>query len=128
MTLRIPLSQHHYMTLISLCSMYDSNDAKELFYDQLSTTISSVSSKDRLLRIGDFNARVGRNHESWRKELGKHGVGKENSNGTLLLTLCSMHQLTITNTLFQQQDKYKTTWMSKHWHMIDFVITRQAHI
>ncbi|KAK2174507.1 hypothetical protein NP493_798g01020 [Ridgeia piscesae] len=31
------------------------------------------------------------------------------------------------NTIFKQKDKCKTTWMhprSKHWHMIDFIITR----
>ena len=33
----------------------------------------------------------------------------------------------MTNTMFKQKDERKTTWMhprSKHWHMIDFIITR----
>ena len=63
--------------------------------------------------------------------MGKHGVGRENSNGTLLLSLCSQNELIITNTIFQQATRHKTTWMhprSKEWHMIDYVITRQRDV
>ena len=40
----------------------------------------------------------------------------------------SEHQLVITNTLFQQKDRFKATWRhsrSKHWHLLDHVLTRQ---
>ena len=43
--------------------------------------------------MGDFNARVGKDCVSWTKVLGKHGVGRENSNGTLLLSLCAQNEL-----------------------------------
>ena len=59
--------------------------------------------------------------------MGKHGIGKCNSNGELLLALCSEFELIVTNTMFKQKDERKTTWMhprSGHWHMIDFIITR----
>ena len=39
--------------------------------------------------------------------------------------------LTITNTLFKQPEIHKVTWMhphSKHWHLIDYVITRRHDI
>ena len=45
----------------------------------------------------------------------------------VLLALCSEFELTVTNTIFKQKDERKTTWMhsrSKHWHTIDFIITR----
>ena len=41
---------------------------------------------------------------------------------------CAEHRLLITNTTFRMKDKHKTSWMhprSKHWHLIDYVITRQ---
>ncbi|KAK2151373.1 hypothetical protein NP493_2625g00005 [Ridgeia piscesae] len=59
--------------------------------------------------------------------MGIHGIGKCNSNGELLLALCSEFELIVTNTMFKQKDERKTTWMhphSGHGHMIDFVVTR----
>ena len=81
--------------------------------------------------MGDFNARVGKDYSSWENVLGRHGVGSENSNGTLLLSLCSQNELIITNTIYQQATRHKTTWMhprSKEWYMIDYVITRQKDV
>ena len=133
MTVRVLLTSHNYLTIISAYAptMCDTIEAKEKFYDDLNNVIKSVSPKDKLLLLGDFNARVGSDHEAWAGILGHHGIGTENSNGTLLLTHCASHDLTITNTLFQQQDKYKTTWMhprSSRWHMIDFAIVRRADV
>jgi len=65
------------------------------------------------------------------KSSGHHSVGRELSNGTLLQQTCAQHELVITNTLFQQANKYKTTWMhprSEHWHMLEYVITRQPGV
>ena len=39
--------------------------------------------------------------------------------------------LTITNTLFKQPEIHTVTWMhprSKHWHLIDYIITRHRDI
>ena len=47
------------------------------------------------------------------------------------LQLCSMQKLTILNTVFQQASKYKFTRMhprSHHWHLIDYVLTRQRDL
>ena len=46
----------------------------------------------------------------------------------LLLKLCTEFGLVIGNTLFEEPDKYKVTWMhrrSKNWHMLDYVIVRK---
>ena len=78
--------------------------------------------------LGGFNGRVGRNHETWERVIGHHGMGNENANGYLLLNMCAEHQLTIATTLHQQANKYKASWMhprSKHWHLIDYAIVRQ---
>lgn len=79
------------------------------------------------LLLGDFNARVVKDHLRWSGTIGKEGVGKVNENGTLLPTKCAEHNLVITNTLFRQKNRYKTSWQhprSKHWHLIGYIIVR----
>ena len=130
--LRIPLSTSRYLTIISYVpTLTSSDDVKEQFYEQLDQVIRSTPKSEKLVFLGDFNARVGKDYNNWAGVLGRHGVGKINDNGILLLSKCAEHDLCITNTTFRTADKFKTTWMhprSKHWHMIDFVITRQRDI
>ena len=100
---------------------------KEAFYNQLASVLSGIPRTDKLLLIGDFIARIGRDKDKWPLVMGKHGIGKCTSNGELLLALCSEFELIVTNTMFKQKDERKTIWMhprSRHWHMIDFIITR----
>ena len=130
MTLRIPLAGNTNATVISAYAptMTYTEEEKEAFYELLSDTLHATPVNDKLLLLGDFNARVGSDYTAWPSVLGPHGMGKMNSNGLLLLTLCSEEELVITNTLFKQPDIHKATWMhprSKHWHLIDYVITRR---
>ena len=80
-----------------------SDKAKEEFYEQLHHAIQSVPHTDNLFLLGDFNTRVGLYPTTWYKVLGHHGIRKENSNDTLLLTLCAGRQLVTTNAPFTQR-------------------------
>ncbi|CAH1250247.1 Hypp8829 [Branchiostoma lanceolatum] len=80
-----------------------------------------------LIVLGDFNARVGRDHRLWEGILGNQGLGSCNSNGLLLLGLCAENEFVITNTLFRLPNRHKTTWKhprSKHWTILDYILTR----
>ena len=129
MTMRLPLNKDNFATIISVYAptMTNPYENKEAFYNQLARVHNSIPRTDKLLLIGDFNARIRKDNDKWPLVMGKHGIGKCNSNGELLLALCSEFELTVTNTMFKQKDERKTTCMhprSKHWHMIDFIITR----
>ena len=108
-----------------------SDDVKDRFYDTLYSTLRRISQDDKIILLGDFNARVGRNHDIWHGVIGHHGVGNMNSSGLRLLSLCSQLGLAITNTFFQLRDMLKTSWMhprSKHWHLIDYIIVRRRDL
>ena len=118
MTLRLPLSGKRHATIVSAYAptMTNPDKAKGKFYNDLDSVISAAPRTDKLILLGDFNARVGTDHQTWEGVIGSEGVGK-----------CAVHELLITNTVFRLPTRRKTTWMhlrSKHWHLIDYVIVR----
>ena len=133
MKLRLQLTRSRHLTIISAYAptLTNSDETKEKFYEDLDQLIRSTSPSDKLLIMGDFNVRVGKDQASWKRILRSQGVGKMNTNGLLLLSKCAEHELCITNTVFRQADKFKTTWMhplSKQWHLIDYIIVRQRDL
>ena len=120
-------------TIVSVYSptLDSSDDVKDRLYDTLYSTLRIISQDDKIILLGDFYARVGRNHDIWHGVIGHHGVGNMNSSCLRLLSLCSELGLAITNTFFQLRDMHKTFWMhprSKHWHLIDYVIVRRRDL
>lgn len=130
MTLQLPLSSKKNATIISAYAptMTNPMDVKGRFYEELDLLIASVPQTDKFVLLGDFNARVGSDYQTWPGVIGMHGAGKCNSNGLLLLKTCTTHNLSITNTMFRLPTRYKTSWMhprSQNWHLIDYVIIRK---
>ena len=103
MSMRVPLVKNRYVTLISCYAptLTSSEDSKDQFYEELDNLLSDAPQNDKIIILGDFNARVGSNYNVWHRIIGRHGVGKENANGIRLLNLCALHNLAITKTLFQ---------------------------
>ena len=95
MTMRIPLTKDRNATIVSAYAptMTNPEENKETFYSQLKSTLGNIPSTNKLLLIGDFNAMIGRENDKWPSALGKYGIGKCNSNGELLLALCTEFDL-----------------------------------
>ncbi|CAG4956918.1 unnamed protein product [Parnassius apollo] len=122
--LRLYMERENYLNVISVYAptLDKSDEIKAKFYEELTRCINHIRPREQIL---------GLNYDAWPEVLGRHGVGKMNSSGQLLLSLSAQLDLAITNTMFRLPAKYKTTWMhprSKHCHLIDYGIVRQKDI
>ena len=93
MSVRLPLHKKRFATIISVYAptMTNSENVIEKFCEDLKSVIEATPKADKLIILGDFNARVGADWRTWEGVLGRHGIGKCNSNGLLLLqNLCSL--------------------------------------
>ena len=63
---------------LTLCYSKEENDE---LYEELEVIIKEISAAEQLYLLGDFNARVGANHDSWSRNIGNFGFGRLNENG-----------------------------------------------
>ena len=84
-------------------AMSVTSDTKDELYENRAAIISSVPNSEQLVLLGDFNARVGADHDTWPSCLGQFGVGKMNENGQRLLELCTYHDLCIANSYISDE-------------------------
>ena len=102
---------------------------KDQFYAGLQTVLDQNWDAHIRYILGDFNARVGTDHLTYKGILGPYGTGNKNSNGDLLLQFCAKNNLVVTNTIFRHKAIHIPTWRhprSKHWHLIDYVLVDRA--
>ena len=102
-TLRISIGKTRYATIISAYAqtMTNQDQTKEEFYELLGQTLQKIPPTDKVIILGDFNARVGDDFTSWPIALGTFRKDKSNSNGEQLLSICTQFNLAITNPFFQ---------------------------
>nr|VZH99913.1 unnamed protein product [Spirometra erinaceieuropaei] len=131
MSLRLPLRRgRQFATIISAYAptMTNPDAVRDKFYEDLHALLATVPMADKLVVLGDFNARVGTDHTAWRGVLGPHGLRGSNDNGLLLLRTCAEHRLILTNTFFCLPEREKATWRhprSRQWHLLDYVLVRR---
>nr|VZI48832.1 unnamed protein product [Spirometra erinaceieuropaei] len=133
MSLRLPLRRGggKFATIISAYAPPMSSPdatARDKFYEDLHALLATVSKADKLIVVGDFNARVGTGHTAWRGVLGPHGLRGSNDNGLLLLRTYAEHRRILTNTFFCLPEREKATWRhprSRQWHLLDYVLVRR---
>ena len=80
------------------------------FWEELSECIGSFEERERVVVLGDLNARVG--EEPVEGVIGEFGVPGVNENGEKLVDLCIERELVIGNTWFKKRDIHKYTWES----------------
>ncbi|XP_037774167.1 craniofacial development protein 2-like [Penaeus monodon] len=89
MTIRLHTSEG-FVALVSAYAptLTSTAEAKDEFYVNISNVIKKIPPKEHVIILGDFNARVGADHDSWPSCLGCFGVGKINENGSSHNTRC----------------------------------------
>ena len=100
------------------------NDIQD-FYDNLQKKVDEIDRRDILMIMGDWNAKIGTDRETWPSTIGQYGFGVANERGQRLLEFCCTNQLCITNTYFKHKDSRKWTWAhpnGQSYNMIDFII------
>nr|VZI50136.1 unnamed protein product [Spirometra erinaceieuropaei] len=130
MSLRLSLWGGKFATIISAYAptMTNPDAVRDKFYEDLHALLATVPKADKLIVLGDFNARVGTDHTVWRGVLGSHGLRGSNDNGLLLLCTCAEHRLILTITFFCVPEREKVTWRhrrSRQWHLLDYVVVRR---
>ncbi|VDL92224.1 unnamed protein product [Schistocephalus solidus] len=109
---RLPcLPQDQFATIISAYAppMTSSDAEKDKVYEDLHTLLATVPKVDKLIVLGDFNARIGTDHAAYQGVLGHHGLGSCKDNGLFLLRTCAEHRLLLTNTFFHLPTREKAT-------------------
>nr|VZI08832.1 unnamed protein product [Spirometra erinaceieuropaei] len=92
--------------------MTNPDAVRDKFYRDLHALLATVSKANKLIVLGDFNARVGTDHTAWRGVLGPHGL-----RGSIL-----------SNTFLCLPEREKATWRhprSRQWHLLDYVLVRR---
>jgi exonuclease III len=89
------------------------------FYNKLHSAVDGIPSSHQLYILGDFNAKTGRTvikdghvETEMCENMGRHGKGRRNSNGTALLSFAEERDLFLCNTAFEHKAGSTATWRS----------------
>ena len=118
------------ITIIQVYAPTSESSLEELeeFYGQLEDLLQNVKTNDITLLVGDFNAKIGKDHGSF--AAGQFCLGNGNERGERLIEFAETHDFRICNTWFQQPKRRLYTWISpgdRTRNQIDFILIRTRY-
>ncbi|XP_047002916.1 uncharacterized protein LOC124620289 [Schistocerca americana] len=127
-------SQHRNGVGIILDEYATHKDQEEIgkFYEELTQAIGTSKSRDIIIIMGDFNAKIGEGSEG--DLIGPFGLGTRNERGDLLSQFCQENNLSITNTFLKLPKRRLYTWKSPRdcneevcRNQIDFILINKRY-
>ena len=85
-------------------------DEIDLFYEEIDKAKDQCGAQDVVIFMGEFNAKVGQQAESF--VVGKYGLGNRNERGSKLIDWCQANEHVIANTWFCHHPRRRWTWKS----------------
>ena len=85
--------------------MTNPEEIKGKFYEDIENAIEGVPKEDKLILLGDFNARVGRDHQTWEGIIGRNGDRPATLEDPCITRPPDHH------TVYRQPNRNKTSWM-----------------
>ncbi|VVC31221.1 Endonuclease/exonuclease/phosphatase [Cinara cedri] len=106
------------------------DNAKDIFYDELTETYESITGNVIKIVLGDFNAKCGREPQYF-PCIGKESLhSNSNDNGQRLIAFAISNGLTVSSTTFPHKNIHKVTWRSpdaKTLNQIDHVLIQTRY-
>ncbi|VDP52168.1 unnamed protein product [Schistosoma margrebowiei] len=78
----------------------------------MKSVIAKCSRKNRIIMLGDLNAKVGMDNTGYEDIIGRHGLGERNENGKRFANLYAFNKLVIGGKIFPHKRIHKATWVS----------------
>lgn len=106
-----------------------SDDEIEQFYNEMESAHELTD--DKVIVMGDFNAKIGISEADHYPTLGQYGYGRRNERGDRLITYAFQHKLSIMNTFFKKKQNRRWTWISpdlKTKNEIDYIMTNSPKL
>jgi len=106
--------------------MEKSENERALIWKNLNECMTRFGEEERLVVLGDINAKVGDRDQDG--VVGKLVVPGVNENGKCLVEICAERGLIFENTWFKKKVIHKYTWEREHEdekNLIDYVVTER---
>ncbi|CAH2246331.1 Hypothetical predicted protein [Pelobates cultripes] len=85
---------------------------KDEFYSRLQKIVETFQTRDIVILMGYFNAKIGPDNTGYKQVMGIHWLGVMNDNGEIFVELCALNNLVIGGSIFPHKQIHKNTWVS----------------
>ena len=140
--MHIRLKSHlSYITVFAVCaptnpvtSTIEASQPSDDFYNELSPAMATIPATDMVTILGDFNARIRTDTNTWHTSIGPHGVGEINRNGQSQLDFVSLTNFLLLTPSFGTSQFISilgiamvTKQCTNPGHVIDYILVSAKH-